>query len=95
MSLIVCDWRDLRKVEAELLANGVASASYAKLRDFMRMVRRGHVHGGCAHSQQGWARGSMPVRTSLASRRRHPALTSAALPLSVRLGSRPFAAPLS
>lgn len=45
MSLIVCDWRDLRKVEAELLANGVASASYAKLRDFMRMVRRGHVHG--------------------------------------------------
>jgi hypothetical protein len=46
MSLIICDWRDLRKAEAELLAGGVAAASYAKLRDFMRMVRCGHVHGG-------------------------------------------------
>ena len=90
MSLIVCDWRDLRKVEAELLANGVASASYAKLRDFMRMVRRGHVHGGCAHSQQGWARGTMPVRTSHASRRRHPGLTSAASPLSCQAREQAF-----
>lgn len=39
MSLVVSDWRDLKKVEDELQTGGVTSAAHTRLRDFMRMVR--------------------------------------------------------